>query len=88
MHFCLTHDFPGLEILTHYHEGGPGHLRDGGILTEITAKITTRGGNGVGFGSGQHMEERLFFNGINVLGDKGPINQTVKGAIPVFPNAA
>jgi hypothetical protein len=34
------------------------------------------------------MEEGFFFDGVDILGDDGPIDEAQKGPLPVFPDAA
>jgi hypothetical protein len=58
------------------------------VLAMEAPEVAAHGGNGIGTGPGQEMKERLFLNGIDILGDDPAVYEAVKGAVPVFPYAA
>jgi len=51
-------------------------------------EVAAHGGDGERFTTGQKIEQRLFFDGINVFGNQPTVDKTVQDSIPVFPYPA
>ena len=66
----------------------PGILGDVIILAMEAQEIAPRGGNGIGPGARQEMEQGLFLNGIDLLGHDMAVVEAVEGALLVFPDVA
>ena len=66
----------------------PGILGDVIVLAVEAHEVTARGGDGIGPGARQEVEQGLFLNGVNVLGYNFTIIEAVEGAVLVLPDVA
>jgi hypothetical protein len=58
------------------------------ILAVEAHEVAAHGGHGVRPGARQEMEQRLFFNGVEMCGNDSAIVEAVKDAVLVFPDVA
>jgi hypothetical protein len=58
------------------------------VLAVQAAEVAPRGGNGKGLAPRQEVEERFFFNGVHIGGDKSFIDQGVEDPFFVLAHAA
>jgi hypothetical protein len=65
-----------------------GILGDVGILAVFAMKITSYGSDGKGLGAGQIMEQRFFFNRIDMFGYDFSVDKGHELTVPVFPYPA
>jgi len=63
----------------------PGHLRDIGILTKKTPKITPYSGNRIRKRAWEKVIKGLLFNRVHVLGNGFAVDQGVEDSVTVFP---
>jgi hypothetical protein len=63
-------------------------LRDVPVLAELAVHVAARGGNREGVGSGQVVEERLLFDGIDVGRAHARVHQRVVDAAAILAHAA
>ena len=66
----------------------PGILGDVIVLAVETHEVAARGGDGVGPGARQEVEQGLFLNGVDVLGDDFAVIEAIEGAVLVLPDVA
>jgi hypothetical protein len=58
------------------------------VLAEFAGKVASRGRNGICQGPGQNMEERFFFDRVNLFGRHPAIDERIEFPSPVFTGAA
>ncbi len=67
---------------------GMGILRNIVILTVEATEVATHRGDGERLAAGQKVEQRFFFDGINIFSNQSAVHQRVQFAVPVFPHPA
>ena len=58
------------------------------VLAVEAHEVAARGGDGIGAGARQEVEQRLFLNGVDVLGNDSGVIEAVEGAVLVLPDVA